>query len=57
MSITGYTEYHASQVELMQLLGANFVGEIICFSMNDNINTQMTEKIFVHLRQIHILMH
>ena len=39
MSITGYTEYHASQVELMQLLGANFVGEIICFSMNDNINT------------------
>ena len=36
--ITGFTEYHASQVALMQLLGANNINDSIQFSMNDTIN-------------------
>lgn len=35
----GFTEYHASQVELMLLCGASSVNQTISFSMNDNIDT------------------
>ena len=35
----GYTEYHASQVELMFLVGAKHLSEKIHFSMNDLLDT------------------
>lgn len=37
--LSGYTEYHASQIELMQLLGAKTANEKITFSVNAIINT------------------
>ena len=36
--LTGFTEYHASQVELMVLLGADKVTDRISFSMSDSAN-------------------
>lgn len=36
--LTGYMEYHASQVELMTLMGADSVGDKLSFSMNDSVN-------------------
>lgn len=42
--LSGYTEYHASQVELMYLLGANKVTDKLSFSMNLNIRTSSGEK-------------
>lgn len=41
---SGFTEYHASQVELMQLLGANVVSEGISFSRDSSITTMAGEK-------------
>ena len=37
--LSGFTEYHASQVELIELLGATSVHEIESFSMYNIINT------------------
>ena len=42
--ISGFTEYHASQVELLQLLGADRMNEKISFSMNTIIITIAGEK-------------
>jgi hypothetical protein len=43
-ALSGFTEYHASQVELMQLLGANSVDEVLSFSMNTTITTIAGER-------------
>lgn len=40
----GYTEYHASQIELMQLLGAKDICEHISFSVNSILETIGGEK-------------
>ena len=40
----GYTEYHASQIELMQMLGAESVHQQIAFSMSNTIKTIGGEK-------------
>lgn len=42
--LSGFTEYHASQVELMELLGANTVDEVLSFSMGTIITTIAGEK-------------
>lgn len=42
--LSGYTEYHASQVELAQLLGAKTVDAVPLFSMNTVISTLAGEK-------------
>lgn len=42
--ISGFSEYHASQVELMQLLGANTVDDVLSFSMDTIITTFAGEK-------------
>lgn len=39
MYVSGYTEYHAAQVELMVLLGANNINEKMHFSMDKNVDT------------------
>lgn len=44
MGISGFTEYHASQIELLNLLGAKSNSEILQFSMNDTIETLMGVK-------------
>lgn len=44
LGLSGFTEYHASQVELMQLLGANTVDEVLSFSMDTTIATFAGEK-------------
>ena len=36
--LTGYMEYHASQVELMTMMGAKTIREALSFSMEDAIN-------------------
>ena len=43
--LTGYTEYHASQVELMLLLGANSINvDDFAFSIEEKIKTITGEK-------------
>lgn len=42
--LSGFTEYHASQVELVELLGANTIEDAPLFSMNTNINVLAGEK-------------
>lgn len=42
--LSGFSEYHASQIELMQLVGANFFDENISFSVNHKITTISGEK-------------
>ncbi len=42
--LSGYTEYHASQVELAQLIGAKTINDIPSFSMNKIISTITGEK-------------
>ena len=37
--LTGFMEYHASQVELMVMMGAGMVDDNISFSMNDSVNS------------------
>lgn len=44
LGLSGYTEYHASQVELAQLLGAKSIDAIPRFSMNTVISTFAKEK-------------
>lgn len=44
VGLSGFTEYHASQVELMQLLGANTIDEVLSFSMDTIITTIAGEK-------------
>ena len=39
MGLSGFTEYHASQIELLQLLGRDFICTPFCFSMSDIIET------------------
>ncbi len=34
----GFTEYHASQVELMVMIGAETISSAVCFSMKEQIN-------------------
>lgn len=47
--LTGYMEYHASQVELMEALGAKTIDDAIVFSMLDHINgMQWTVQQFVN---------
>lgn len=41
VGVSGYTEYHASQVELMLLLGANAINDIPTFSIDTIIYTFM----------------
>lgn len=38
--LTGYMEYHASQVDLMVRLGANSIKEQLSFSTRDSVNDQ-----------------
>lgn len=40
----GYTEYHASQIELMQMLGAENIHQNITFSMDNTLETVGGEK-------------
>lgn len=42
--LSGYTEYHASQVELVQLLGAKTIDTALSFSMNTIISTFAGDK-------------
>lgn len=42
--LSGFTEYHASQIELMQLLGATSVNDSISFPMQTTIHTFSGEK-------------
>lgn len=42
--LSGFTEYHASQVELMQLLGASTFNQVPSFSMDTIITTLAGEK-------------
>ena len=54
----GYTEYHASQVELMQLLGAKSIEDIPSFSMNSVVHTLAGEKRisqYVYEKQMHAI--
>lgn len=44
LGLSGYTEYHASQVELAQLLGAKTIDAIPTFSMNTIISTFTKEN-------------
>ena len=50
--LSGYTEYHASQIELMQLLGAKTANEKISFTMDTIVGTFSGEKSVVqYLRE------
>jgi hypothetical protein len=44
MANKGYTEYHASQVALMKLLGAETVDDSLSFSMEQTIETYSGSK-------------
>ena len=44
VGLSGFTEYHASQVELMQLLGASTFNQTLSFSMDTIISTFAGEK-------------
>lgn len=44
ISISGYTEYHASQVALMYMLSAENINSIVSFQMDTKINTWCGEK-------------
>ena len=39
IGLSGFTEYHASQVELMKMLGAKSIFDRLSFSINTTINT------------------
>ena len=50
-----YTEYHASQVELLKMLGAKSVKEQIAFSVSNNISTiagQKTVQQYVDIKRM-----
>lgn len=54
--LSGFTEYHASQVELMKLLGAKTVDEKISFSMSTIIDTysgNRTVSQYVEEKRLH----
>lgn len=42
--LSGFTEYHASQIELLQLLGAKNINDIISFNMDTIISTFSGKK-------------
>lgn len=44
VGLSGFTEYHASQVELMQLLGASTFNQALSFSMGTIVSTFAGEK-------------
>lgn len=44
IGISGYTEYHASQIELLDLLSVENINEIISFSINNTIETVSGKK-------------
>ena len=58
--LSGYTEYHAAQVELMQLLGAKSINDDISFTMNSPLVTiggtksvsQYVEEKFQHATEL-----
>lgn len=53
--LSGFTEYHASQVELMQLLGSNTVDEVITFSMDNIITTIAGKKsVYQYVNEKHL---
>ena len=55
VGLSGFTEYHASQVELMQLLGRNNVDEVLTFSMDTIITTIAGEKsVYQYVNEKHI---
>ena len=50
--LSGYTEYHASQIELMQLLGAKTANDQISFKMDTIISTFSGERcVFQYVRE------
>ena len=52
ITLSGYTEYHASQVELMCLIGAKTINDTVSFSVDDRINTFLgTMSIREYLRR------
>lgn len=54
--LSGYTEYHAAQIEFLKLLGITFVDQNIVFSMNDIIETFGGERsIFEYVNSSHAL--
>jgi hypothetical protein len=57
-ALSGFTEYHASQIELMRLLGASKLTEEISFSMKKEIITFSGEKSvekYVKMKQQHAI--
>ena len=42
--LSGFTEYHAAQVELMRMLNAEYVDAVFSFSMNTQIETVSGQK-------------
>lgn len=49
--LSGFTEYHASQVELMQLLGAESITQPISFSMNTIIDAFSKKSVFQYVEE------
>ena len=47
IGISGYTEYHASQIELFELLKANSIEDTLSFSVYNKIDTISGEKTIV----------
>lgn len=53
--LSGFTEYHASQVELMQLLGGNTIDDVLTFSMDTVITTFAGEKsVYKYVNEKHL---
>lgn len=58
LGLSGYTEYHASQIELMLLLGAKKANDSISFSMNNTIITVSGKRKvseYVREKQMHAI--
>ena len=48
--LSGYMEYHASQVELMVMMGAKRISDVIAFSMEELVdNSEWTVQIYLRL--------
>lgn len=58
MGLSGYTEYHASQVELAQLLVSNTIDSVPHFSMNRAISTlsgEMSVSRYIQAKHLHAI--
>lgn len=56
--LSGFTEYHASQIELMKLLNAKNINDKIEFSMNEVVDTISGKKTvfqYIHDKQNHAI--